>query len=421
MAINISDLLSSLNQNGQTSNGQLANSLSGNNQVINPRLDTGFASRPEVTGKSVNNQITIDRPQSIGTYQPSAAYQMSQQAQLNALEQKRFKGMNVSTNNPYRAMANQYLSPEERSNLRMKAAEWEAQNGANQQKTLTDESNRATKTNFLMSALDKLQSDPNLPEGTKRVLQYMNSDPTSFVNFLNTEEGSKYGDSLMQMALSGASSATASDSSYSYNPDDYVNNLSAGNPYKPLITSGNYKTQEEFVKVLKNAADWEEEQKANSKTGNESNIDLSRQYQGVMNSYQKYLAAVKNREETPMKFTDWIRQPAQSGSLEIYNQFTNNNLKSLPAPYSSGGKSYKPNNDYSKQVWQNVDSIVRRFGSFRKAADEIIRNPNKYSDSYIVALADRNGMNTDQFMKWYDNYKKTQTIADGKKKSSNRG
>jgi hypothetical protein len=114
----------------------------------------------------------------------------------------------------------------------------------------------------------------------------------------------------------------------------------------------------------------------NYQTGNgsdDSNINLSRQYGGVMDSYQKYVSAAKARNDDPLKLTDWLRQPNQSGSLAIYNQFTGNALKSLQYPY---GK--KPSTKIAAKPNKNRGKIVKT-GTDKKSGKKVIQ----YEDGTI--------------------------------------
>jgi hypothetical protein len=78
----------------------------------------------------------------------------------------------------------------------------------------------------------------------------------------------------------------------------------------------------------------------NGRGGSGMDADLKRQYDGVLKAYDAYYKNVHDRQKeyggkpTPLKLEDWIRQPGREGLLATYNQATESNLKTLPAPYS---------------------------------------------------------------------------------------
>lgn len=136
------------------------------------------------------------------------------------------------------------------------------------------------------------------------------------------------------------------------------------------------------------------------------NTDLKNQYQGVLDSYQQYVNGLKARrsngmvtpETTPLKLVDWLKQPNQKGALEIYNQFTRNNIQGFETPYNQkpGQKiqtnktkiGYVQNADYDQGTWDKTGQIITQYGGTGKALISLLKNGGG-DPKLLLALLDR--------------------------------
>lgn len=125
-----------------------------------------------------------------------------------------------------------------------------------------------------------------------------------------------------------------------YDPNQYINQFSDGNPWKSYLQNpANFTSQTDVADAYTKAVAWEQDQqKTKSSTSKpESNADETRKYNAVLNTYNQYVNGVKARGDgsIPLKLKDWIRQPENSGLLKTYNQYTGTNLQSLPSRLST--------------------------------------------------------------------------------------
>ena len=361
------------------------------------------------------NKPNVNNNQMVGNFDTSPLPEVkvkSNAVELNPLEQRRFRGMSVSTDNPYRAMANQYLSKTQRETLRAQAQEWENQNSATRQKQLGEETNRGQKSALLMGLLSNAASNPEMSQklgGLVNALSgsFKGEDLADVFSSAGNENLTNQLTNTILQAFTSPSKGT-----FSYDPSQYAGRFSNQNPWAPYLDNpNNFSSQKDVADAYENAVKWEKDQKPGS--SNESNANLNRLYQGVLDSYSQYQSNIINRREkdvgttpgtTPLSLERWLRQPGREGLLNIYNQFTSGGLRSLPSPYStktpeelatakqkkaqSKMVSYRPNEDYNQDVWDQTNNDVARFGGPGAALTYYLKNGNT-TPQRLVALLDR--------------------------------
>jgi hypothetical protein len=168
----------------------------------------------------------------------------------------------------------------------------------------------------------------------------------------------------------------------SYSPEAitaFAQGLDNRNPMKKVFsTFGPNTPAAQIEKAIQEANDYQNylldfDKQSGSDRGN---IDLNREYQGVLDAYQQYINGLKARRQdgivtpqtTPMSLKDWLRQPDQAGLLATYNKFTGSNLKSLQYPYGKKPPSVA-NNSRPMTGWYKSNSTPPK-GISQKAWDD---------------------------------------------------